>query len=270
MNEMRIMCNPKTDRISYLLKNEKGKWIPLSKASPLSQRFTVKKQMLNKTDEVVDILNNVYNKNNRGLEISFVGNRESFDLLQRALYKKYPESSIKWTFFQTKVALLGTIGSGKSTLIEAIKEDGIDLQTGVMEKGYISFKDPHNSSVLYEVNGIGREEGNIQKVEETIKMLVEQGLSKILYCVASEKGRIEDEEIKLIKKMQEEYSLTVAIVLTNCMKDKETIDELYKDINKALDHIKIIRTLAKAYKDRNNYVIPPFGIKDVVNYIYEE
>ena len=80
-NALRIVCNPGTNRISYYFRNELGEWMILSGNSPLTRQFYTKTTIKERSKEIIEKIDEVYNRKNKGVDIYFEGNPNGFEIL---------------------------------------------------------------------------------------------------------------------------------------------------------------------------------------------
>lgn len=273
-NSIRVVCNPYTKKMSYYFKNEIGEWTVLSGSSSLSRQYYTNTTIRERAKEIVAKIDEIYNRKNKGVDILFEGTTENYHYLCETIEKFYGNREINCILGTTKIAVLGKKSVGKTMLIEGLEKLGGYNYSKEMNEKYIQYMDECNHAQWYEVNGIDLGIANIEQAFQTIRELSERGLSAVVYCVSAVTGRIEDVEKDLIKRIEDEFSeLKVMIVLTMCYKDgvQETIDE----IEKITDQVKLVVTLAKAYKtnlkdsEGNPIIIEPFGLEMVSEYVFE-
>lgn len=273
-NSMRVVCNPYTNKMSYYFKNEIGEWSVLSGSSPLSRQFYTNTSVKERGKKIIEKIDEIYNRKNRGIDILFEGTSDSYKCFADIIKNDFAGRNINCTLGTTKIAVLGKKSVGKTMLIEGLESlKGFDYSVIQNEK-YVQYTDDCNHAHWYEVKGIDLGKENIDKAFKTVAELSKEGLSAVIYCVSAITGRIEDIEKELISRIESSFSeLKVMVVLTMCYKEdiQETIDEIEKITNQA----KLVLTLAKEYKtgmkdnDGMTVVIPPFGLEMVSEYVFE-
>lgn len=274
-NSLKIVCNPYTERISYYFKNEMSEWIVLSGSSVLSRQYYTKTSMKKRAREIIDKSNEIYNRKNKGLDIIFEGDKESFDYLKGTIEYYFGEQDITCEISTTKIVVVGKSCSGKSFLIEGMeKYRGYKYIMSDFGK-YTVYSDECNHAQWYEIKGIDLGKEYVQKAYDTIEGLISNGLSSVVYCVNATTGRLENiEKDFLLGLIEKQPDLRVMVALTMCHKDdiKEVIDE----IKKMTDQIKVIPILASEYKTNakdlqtgENYIIKPFGLDDLSLFVFE-
>jgi len=274
-NKMRIVCNPIAKHISYYLKNEHDEWLILTGSSILSRNTYTCTTMKEKASEIAYKLDEIYNRNNKGLDIIFEGDEENYKLFVKALDNNLAERDITCKIGNTTVIVVGKSGAGKTTLIsniEAIQGKNSSIQEF---DDYILYEDENNTK-WYEIKGIDFGEANVEKAYNDICKLVENTAGIIVYCINASARRIESFEKEFIFKLLETFpELTGAIVLTQCI-NKKGLSDFIDEIEKMADQIKVIPTLAEAFEtDIENeitkelIVLTPFGISEIAEYIFE-
>lgn len=273
-NSIRVVCNPYTNKMSYYFKNELGEWNVLSGSSPLSRQYYTNTSIMERGSEILSVIDEIYNRKNRGVDILFEGTADSFECICQAIEQNYPDRDLKCTLGTTKIAVIGKAAVGKSTLIEGMERLKGFNYTKIINEDYIEYTDECNHAKWYEIKGIDLGEESINKALKTVEELCEEGLSAVVYCVSAMTGRIERAEEQIISRIENDYAeLKVMVVLTMCYKDdiQETVDEIERITNQA----KLVLTLADEYKtalkDQNGepITIEAFGLEDVSEYVFE-
>lgn len=273
-NSIRVVCNPYLNKMSYYFKNEIGEWEVLSGNSPLSRQYFTNTTVTERCNQIVEKIDEIYNRKNKGVDILFEGTSENYKLLLQSLDKLCPDRNITCKLGTTKIAVVGKKAVGKSFMIDGLEDlQGFKYST-IKEKDYIRYSDECNHAEWYEINGIDLGKDKVEKAFDTVRKLSEGGLSAVIYCVSSSTGRIEEIEKKLIKRIADSFAeLKVMIVLTMCYKDN--IQEAIDEIEKVTDQVKIVPILAKEYKtgmkdeNGNPLTIAPFGLEAVSSYVFE-
>ena len=273
-NAIRVVCNPYTNKMSYYFKNEIGEWNVLSGSSPLSRQYYTNTTVVERGKEIVEKIDEIYNRKNKGVDILFEGTTDSFNSFVNEIEKNYSDRDICCTVGTTKIAVLGKKSVGKTTLIEGLEKLKGFKYSKISKDNYIQYTDECNHAHWYEVEGIDFGMENVEKTFQTIADLSEEGLSAVIYCVSAITGRIEEIEKELISRIENSFAeIKVMVVLTMCYKDniQETIDEIEKITNQA----KLLVTLAKEYKtglkdnEGNAIMVEPFGLEWVSEYVFE-
>lgn len=275
-NTLKIVCNPYTNQISYYFKNEIGEWNVLSGNSILSRQYYTNTSMKKSAKEIMEKVDEIYNRKNKGLDILYEGTSIDFEYLKGIIKYYFSERDITVRLGTTKVAVVGKKSVGKSCLIEELQKINGYKYSSRKNKGYIVYSDECNHAEWYEIEGIDLGKEKVDSAYETVKSLSKNGLSVVIYCISSITGRIEDIEKELIKKMANDFSeISVMIVLTMSYKADEEIRAVIDNILKVADQIKIIPTLAQDYKlnskdqEGNPVVIDAFGLDEVAKYVFE-
>ncbi len=184
-----------------------------------------------------------------------------------------------------RIIIMGKTGVGKSTLINAVlSEDKAETGTGIpitaenkiymcekllnIEKTANTYAMTKYEISLYDTVGL---ELNSQTTENTLteiqKYILEgqkdntDDVNIIWFCINERTHRFEEYEIKLIKKISLKYEIPFAIVLTQCMSQKES--SLEKDIKNAMPDVPVKRILAKDY-ELDNMTIKSFGTEELL------
>ena len=265
-NAVRIVCNPDTGSISYFFRNEMGEWMVLTGSSPLSRRYYTRTTIEERHKDIVEKLDEIYNRKNKGLDIFFEGTSANYNFIAGAVKKYLPGRDIVCKLKVTKIAVVGKKGSGKSTLIEGIareKGDSFEIKASEKCKRYI---DKNNNIEWIELRGIAF---------SAIQDLAREDLSTVIYCVSGDVGRIEDKEKEFIEKIRTSLSpVKVLTVLTKCY--KEEVQKILDEIEKLTNHVEAFPVLAKEYKASErehamaaSYVVAPFGLKELCAFVFE-
>lgn len=271
-NAVRIVCNPYTNQISYFFRNELGEWLIFSGSSPLSRKYYTSTTIEERHKEIVEKLDEIYNRKNKGLDIFFEGTLLNYDYLAGAVKEYLAGRDVICKSQTTKIAVVGKASVGKTSLIEGIAHNQGYKYEVVKRNAYTLYNDIDNHTEWFEINGIDLGRNNVEKAYSTIKDLVSQGLSTVIYCVSGATGRIENIEKDFIIKLDHMFSsITVLVAMTMCYEEdvQTTIDE----IEKVTKHMEVFPTLAKEYKARErargNFSVEPFGLKELCTFILE-
>lgn len=275
-NMLKIVCNPYEDKISYYFKNEIGEWNVLSGNSILSRQYYTNTSMKKRAKEIMEKVDEIYNRKNKGLDILYEGTSLDFEYLKGTIGYYFSERDITVRLGTTKVAVVGKKSVGKSCLIEGLQKIKGYKYSSRKSKGYTVYSDECNHAEWYEIEGIDFGKEKVDSAYETVKSLSENGLSVLIYCISSVTGKIEDAEKRLIQRITNDFSeISAMIVLTMSYKDDEEIRSVMDNILKVTDRIKIVPTLARDYKSNlkdqegNPVVIDAFGLDEVAKYVFE-
>lgn len=273
-NSIRVVCNPYSNKMSYYFKNELGEWEVLSGNSPLSRQFFTNTTITERGDQILQKIDEIYNRNNKGIDILFEGTSENYNLFLQSISKLFSNRDITCKLGTTKIAVVGKKAVGKTYMIDGFEDIQGFKYSKTKEPEYVRYADECNHAEWYEVNGIDLGKDKVEAAFNTIKKLSKKNLSAVIYCIPASTGRIEDIEKKLIKKIADSFSeLKVMIVLTMCYKDD--IQEAIDEIEKITDQVKIVPVLAKEYKtgikdeNGNPLTIAPFGLEEVSSFVFE-
>lgn len=273
-NVLKVVCNPCTNRISYYFKNEFGEWNVMSENSPLSRNYYTNSLIGERSEEILEKIDEIYNRKNKGVDIIFEGTRENYNHLLKVIEEKFDDRDIICKLGRTKIAVVGKKSVGKSFLIEGIESLQKIQYSRIKKNEYEKYVDEYNNAEWYEVSGIDFGKDKVETAFETVRKLSEDGLSTVIYCISATAGRIEEIEKNLIKRIADNFAeLKVMIVLTMCY--KEDIQEEIDEIEKITNQVKTIPVLAKGYKtglkNRNGEYkfIDSFGLEEVSKFVFE-
>lgn len=268
-NKMKIVCkrnvNINKNCISYYYKNERREWVRVSNLSELSRKEYTFTSIQEKASDVLHIINETYNPGNRGVDIFFEGSDDDFAILCNILKNNYSDDNITCQQKNTKIAVMGKIGSGKSTLIEEmghLLNAHFTINQGM---NFVLYADKIQNTEWYELNGIDLGKENMGQAQIVLDELINNGLTSLVYCFGTSKTEELEEEILLnIRENHPEVKILVA--LTSCINDDAPFfaEKLSKSINQA----KVIPVLAKELRSREG-VIPQFGLDQIAKYIFE-
>lgn len=276
-NALRIVCNPYNSQISYYFRNEKGLWTVLSGDSPLSRQYYTNTTMRERAKEIAEKIDEIYNRNNKGLDILLEGSKQSFDYFKVALEQFFPDQDIVCVLGVTKIAVLGKANIGKTCLIEGMENlQGYKYSIDATSE-YLMYSDEGNLVEWYEIKGIDLGVENVENAYQTISRLAENGLATIVYCINASTGRLEDIEREFIQRIiNENPSITILIALT--MSIKTDVVNIKNEIERVTDQMKVIVTLAKDYEfdvvdektgEEKSIVKKSFGLDVLSKYIFE-
>lgn len=274
-NKIRIVSNPLAKHISYYYKNELNEWNTFSSSSPLSRNYFTETIMNEKANEIVVKLDEIYNRKNKGLDITYEGDEEGYKIFQRAIKDNLKGRNVLCHMGCTKVIVTGKVGSGKTTLIKQMeKKNGISYNIKIFDDYYL-YKDTNNTE-WYEIKGIDFGRENIEKAYANICKIVKDTSAMIVYCIHSSNRRIEESESKFILNLISTFpELAGMIVLTHCV-NKKGLNDFIDEIEKLTDQIKVVPVLAEDYMldmedERTNkpIILKAFGLDKLAEYIFE-
>lgn len=267
-NALRIVCNPGTDRISYYFRNEQGEWLVLSGSSPLSRQFYTKTTLEKRCKEIVEKADEIYNRKNKGLDIYYEGPSKGYKYLDGAIKCYLRGRDVVCKQRMTRIAVVGKEKTGKTYLIEGIEDFQKEKYKRTEKTGYKEYLDEKNNVCWCEIKGMGLGLDPVGKTLSTIKNMMANDLSVIIYCISGTTGRIEETERSFLTRLKNEFpGFMVLTVVTMCFKDdtRAVCDE----IEKIIDHIEVFPVLAKEYRGSSRYIVKPFGIDVLYTYIFE-
>ena len=274
-NALRIVCNPGTNRISYYFRNELGEWMILSGNSPLTRQFYTKTTIKERSKEIIEKIDEVYNRKNKGVDIYFEGNPNGFEILCKSIKEYLPDRDIACKQRTTQIAVVGKKKSGKSFLINGI-EDFQQSKFKIKERtGYTEYIDNSNNVSWCEVGGLDLNTESIESALSTIRYIQRSDLSCLVYCVSGISGRMEESEKRLLMDFKNEFpGVTVITVVTMCYKDDAR--DICDEIERMVDHMETFPVLAKDYKttsrskkNKQSLIVKSFGIDVLHTYIFE-
>lgn len=263
-NKIKIVSNIKLRRIAYYFKNESNEWVRVPNSSRLSRKEFCGTTISEKIYDIIKIIDGVYNPGNRGVEVLFEGTDEEYDIIRNTVKKLNMSDSIICNQKKAKIAVVGKICSGKTTLIESIGEH---LNTNFSKKEnaqYNVFIDKKGNTEWYELKGIDLGKEYITQSKAVLTELAESGMTVLVYCLSTYK--VEELEEKLILEFSEQYpEINVLIALTSCVDEDAALyaEHISGQLNK-----KVIPVFAQEKKTRNGS-IPAYGLEQTVQYIYE-
>ncbi len=263
-NYIKIIHNPQNEQVSFHFREEDGKWHVLSSYSPLtSPEYTDMKNLSSEAlHKLIEKIDEVYNRNNRGVEIVYEGAETIFESIDRIIKNEYQNSNIKCKWESTKIAVLGKDGVDKAGVIESLgKFMGFDCKKE-MGRNFIRYTDEYNHVCWY-VNrndDINRFYDNILDREE---------ITVLLYCIQG--GRIEPYELNFLADVKGKYShMNMTVVLTNCSMEENELKYLVSEIEKAIDNkIRVIPIMGYNVKLRGVGELKPFGLKELSERVFE-
>lgn len=167
------------------------------------------------------------------------------------------------------ILVVGKTGVGKSTLINNIFRERL-AETGIgqpITKHLHKIEKEGVPMVLYDTRGLELDaETQIQvtgEIDQTLDGMAkkEQHMHVAYYCINASSSRIEDMEIRLIEYLASK--MPIILVLTQSIGDQALKFEQYL-VNQNLPVQAIIRLMAQDYKITDEFTIPAFGLKELV------
>jgi len=269
-NLLKIVCNPGKEDLSYFFRNELNEWIELSSSSPLSRSYFKYTSMDQRGHEIVKKADEVYNRNNRGLDIIFEGDDTSFEFLKGAVNAFLYDRDVRCIKKITRIAVAGKNCAGKTTLLEGIQKYLNTTFTKDSSKAsYEGYIDKKNNTQWYEVADLTFRRNSYQEALSKINQLAPIGLTTVVYCISCASNRVEQTELDFIFKIREIYSdVKVIVALTQSYSDD--YGEMRDIVEVLTDHIKVIPVLAKPISFRGGRVIQPSGLDELCKCVYEK
>lgn len=167
------------------------------------------------------------------------------------------------------ILVVGKTGVGKSTLINNIFRERL-AETGIgqpITKHLHKIEKEGVPMVLYDTRGLELDaETQIQvtgEIDQTLDGMakMQQHMHVAYYCINASSSRIEDMEIRLIEYLASK--MPIILVLTQSIGDQALKFEQYL-VNQNLPVQAIIRLMAQDYKITDEFTIPAFGLKELV------
>ena len=187
--------------------------------------------------------------------------------LAKELTKKTQEEIEK--IEKVHILVVGKTGVGKSTLINNIFRERL-AETGIgqpITKHLHKIEKEGVPMALYDTRGLELDaETQMQvtgEIDDTLARMVQnkEHMHVAYYCINASSSRIEDMEIRLIEYLANK--MPVILVLTQSIGDQALKFEQYL-VNQNLPVQAIIRLMAKDYKITDEFTIPAFGLKELV------
>lgn len=274
-NKIRVVCNPIAKHISYYYKNENNEWHIFSSSSPLSRSYYTDTTLDERADEIAVKLDEIYNRKNKGLDISFEGDIKSYSIFKNAIERNVPKRNIQCRIGSTKVVVTGKVGVGKTTLIEGM-EHLLDTSYTVEEfKNYTLYRDTNNTE-WYEIRGIDFGHENVAKAYSAICEIVKNTSAMIVYCIPSSNRRVETAESKFIMDLITTFPELAGMIVLTHTANRKGINTFVDEIKKMTEQIKVIPVLAREFEldiedERTNQpiILQPSGLDELAEYIFE-
>lgn len=297
-NGMKIISNHVARTVSFYIKNEAGKWVHVDSSSPLSRKEYTETSIYESAEKIIEIIDDIYNTGNRGVDLEIECTDDEFIYLSSLIEKGYGNANISSTQkdvarqlesadlnedirkFSKKdpkedvnifckqnlvqVAFAGKIGSGKTTLIDALAERNNIKFSVSQESDYTLHQNMEGGQRWYEITGIDIGKINVEKACTTIKNLIKAGMNVLIYCFSTDK--IEAIEENILLNIKSDFpNVRILAVLTSCVDDDGIV--YAERMSNSLNGIKVLPVLAKDKKIRNG-VIPAYGLEDISRFIY--
>lgn len=262
-NKIKIVSNNST--VFYYIQNEEMQWVRVSNSSELSRREYTHVCIKEKVFDILQIINDSYNPGNRGVDLYFEGCADEFYIICNALAEKYDKENITCYHKTMKIAVVGKIGSGKTTLIKEMFNINNSQYKKIEGLKYDIFYDKKRDVEWYELNGIDLGRKNIEDCKQTLTKLAKNEITTLIYCFSTTK--IERLEEELILYISNNYpQIKILILLTKYIYDDG--DLFARQINEIITNAKVIPILAKDLQTRNG-TISSFGLEEISKYIFE-
>lgn len=168
------------------------------------------------------------------------------------------------------ILIAGKTGVGKSTLINNIFREKL-ADTGIgkpVTKHLRKISKQNIPLVLYDTRGLELEQSIQKQVKQEIFDLIKQNnnsaeaIHVVYYCIQASSSRIEEMELELIKDISEK--IPVILVLTQAIgKPAEEFKSHLENMNLPIAGIQNV--MAEPYQISDDYVIPAFGLKELVD-----
>lgn len=264
-NRIKIACNGDLGTLSYLIQNEQGAWVPVSRYSELSQRKYTATTIRESANAILRVIDSVYNPAGRGVEIAFEGPDRDSALLREEISRNFASRGIVCERKTVKAALAGKRASGKTTLIGALCRLLKEQFTETRYEGHIRYAGDSGTLEWYELAGIDMGENDVSRAAETVDALAGEGLTHFIYCFGGTK--VEPQEAELIDSVREKHpEIAVLSVRTRAVSEDDVSSaELIGE------HIGtgVIPVLAEDLVTRAG-TVAAYGCEDVLNAIFNK
>lgn len=264
-NRIKIVSNPTTKSLTFFLMNEKGKWCLVSNYSELSRSKFTASSIFDSGESIVAVIDRDYNTGGRGVDICFEGPEDEFIYLQQCVAKHFKDQNIECNHHETKIAVAGKIGSGKTIFIEEMCKEGTGTSSSVSHPGYQLYSDSRTNTKWYEIDSIDIGKENVIAAQQTFDSLAAEGVTNFIYCLATNK--IEELEEGLIAHVKNTYpKIRILVLLTDYLDDSN--DLFTEQLSNHLDGVKVLPIIARNIKTRNG-IVEAFGLDDVRKFLFE-
>lgn len=265
-NQIMIVSNTKKPTLAFYMKSELQEWRLVSNDSVLSRKEYINSSIADRAEDIIRVINSVYNPGNRGVDILFEGEEKEFLLLKKAIDDSFSHSNITCgVMSKSHIAVAGKVGAGKSTLIKGLCGFKFGVFHCCESEGALLYTDDNKTTVWYEMPGIGFGAENLTNARKTFEKLVKSGITTFIYCLGTTK--IEASEEELIFFVRDKYpEIKILVVLTQFVDDEQTL--YAEQLSGNLDGIKVIPTLAMDMNTKVG-VVSAYGLDDIDRYIFE-
>lgn len=182
-------------------------------------------------------------------------------------FSKIAEEALS-DFGHMNLVILGKTGVGKSTLINAVFEDNL-ATTGIgspVSQHFVEYTKKDYPISIFDTKGfeIGEYQTILTELKEHIRSRkrttdATKYIHAAWYCIQEVGDRIESEDLRIIKELNEE--IPVIVVLTKAIAP-ETRLELFRFCQENASCSKVLRVLALDYETALG-TIPAFGLKEL-------
>ena len=258
-NQMWIVSDTQTQPLAYYIKNELQQWHLVSNDSDLSRKEYTHTTMQTRAEDIVRVIDTIYNRGNRGVDILFEGDEADFLFLKKAVDQCPPQSGITCTMPKTRIVVAGKVGAGKTTLIEGVGNYRGTVFSSHKENENIVYASAKSTIIWYEIPSIDVGSGHIDRVKTTIEDLMAYRIAAFVYCLGS--ARIEPVEEQLLFYIRDRYpALRLLIALTQSVDDEQAL--YAEQLSGLLGGIRVIPVLAI---DKNTQcgTIAAYGLDDM-------
>lgn len=264
-NQVKIISNSKNHTLAFYYLNEQGKWCLATKESDLSRNKYTMAKIEEKASEIISAICSIYNPGNRGINLFFEGSAEEYQVILHTLETEFVDCNINCFKQETKIAVAGKIGSGKTTLINEIgRRKGI---TYIQSKrnNVLVYSNQETAVIWNEIAGIDIGKESMDQAKKSFESLAKERLTDFVYCLNTNK--IEKSEEDFIEMVKNNYpNIKILLVLTMCAEEN---GDLYADeLSKRMENLKVIPALAKDLKTRMGTILA-YGLDDIERYIFE-
>lgn len=264
-NKIKIVSNPDAKSLAFFLMNEKGIWCLVSNYSELSRNKYTASNIFDMGESIVAVIDRDYNLGGRGVDIRFEGPEDEYIYLQQCVEKHFKGQNIECKHHETKIAVAGKMGSGKTIFIEEMCKDGAVIPSSVSHPGYQLYSDSRANTIWYEIDGIDIGKENVLAAQNTFDTLASGGITDFIYCLSTNK--IEELEEGLISHIKNTYpKIRVLVLLTDYLDDDN--DLFTEQLSNHFGGIKVIPIIARNIKTRNG-IVEAFGLDDVRKFLFE-
>lgn len=264
-NQIKIISNSQRHSLAFYYKTDIGEWRLVTNDSELSRREYIDATIQSRAEDIIRVINSVYNPGNRGVDISFEGKERDFLLLKNTIDNYFKQSNITCIMQKTLVAVAGKVGAGKTTLIEGFFAHKDIALNCYEQNGNSVFTDDQETITWYEIPGIDFGAENVANARNAFEKLAKSGLTTFIYCLGTNK--IETLEEEFIFFVRDNYpEIKILVVLTKSVDDEQML--CIEQLSANLDGIKVIPTLAMNLKTKGG-VVSAYGLDDIDRYIFE-